>query len=339
VNTGTAATKIAVIGPGAIGGYLGARLALAGEDVTLVARGKTLKTLQEQGLTLIEATGEQHAVKDVRAVSLDEASTFDVVLLALKAQQVSVIAPVLPRVFRSETSVVTLQNGVPWWFFQKMDGPFAGRGIHAADPGGIIAANIPVERVVGAVVYPATEVVTPGVIRVIEGNRFTLGELDGAKSERAASLSEVLTRAGFKAPLSSDIRSEIFLKLLGNLVFNPVSALTRATLQDIVGFPATRALAKTMMEEARTVAERCGVRIRISTEKRIAGAGEVGAHRTSMLRDAEAGREMEVEAILGGVVELARLTGTPTPAIDTVYACAQLLEKTAMAHSSVAPAP
>jgi 2-dehydropantoate 2-reductase len=328
--------RIAVIGPGAIGGYLGARLALAGEDVTLVARGKTLKIIQAEGITLIEATGVQHTRKDVQAVSLDEAGAFDVLLLALKAQQVSVIAPALPRLFHCETLVVTLQNGVPWWFFQKMDGPFAGRAIHAADPGGVIAANIPVDRVLGSVVYPATEVVTPGVIKVIEGNRFTLGELDGSKSERAASLSEVLTRAGFKAPVSSDIRGEIFLKLLGNLVFNPVSALTKATLQEIVGFPATRELARTMMEEARTVAERCGVRIRISTERRIAGAGEVGAHRTSMLRDAEAGREMEVEAILGGVVELARLTETPTPAIDTVYACIQLLEKTAIAGAASA---
>jgi 2-dehydropantoate 2-reductase len=315
---------------------LGARLALAGEDVTLVARGRTLDTIKDEGLTLIEPAGVRHTTTDVTAVSLDQAGSFDVVLLALKAQQVSQLAPDLPRLFHAETSVVTLQNGIPWWFFHKLDGPFEGRRIDAADPGGIIAANIPVDRVVGAVVYPATEVVTPGVIKLIEGNRFTLGELDGSRSERVAAISALLTGAGFKAPVSSDIRSEIFLKLLGNLVFNPVSALTRATLQDIVGFPATRALAATMMEEARTVAERCGVRIRISIEKRIAGAGEVGAHRTSMLRDVEAGRETEVEASLGGVVELARLTQTPTPAIDTVYACVRLLEKIVTGNSPAA---
>ena len=319
--------KFAVVGAGSIGGYLGAKLALAGEDVTFIARGATLGAIRANGFTLIAEDGTQ-AKAPVKAAAIDEPGTYDAVLLAVKAHQVSAIAPQLPALFGPDTCVVTLQNGIPWWFCHKLGGAYEGHPVKTADPDGTVAANIPFARIIGAVVYPASEIVSPGVVRVIEGNRFTLGELDGAKSDRIKSLSEILTRAGFKAPVSSDIRSEILLKLWGNAVFNPVSALTHATLVDIARFPPTRALAAAIMAEVREVAEKLGVRIRISIDKRIAGAEEVGTHKTSMLQDVEAGRELELEAIVGGVAEMARLTGTPTPSLDALYACTQLLAKT-----------
>ncbi len=320
--------KFAVVGAGSIGGYLGAKLALAGEDVTFIARGATLAAIRAKGFTLVNEDGGTQVASTAKAAAIDEPGTYDVILLALKAHQVAAVAKELPALFGPETIVVTLQNGIPWWFCHKLGGAYEGRQITTADPDGSIAANIPFERIIGAVVYPASEIVSPGVVRVIEGNRFTLGELDGAKTDRVRILSEVLTKAGFKSPVSTDIRGEIFLKLWGNVVFNPVSALTHATLEDIARFPQTRALAETIMTETRAVAEKLGVRIRISIDKRIAGAAEIGAHKTSMLQDVEAGRELELSAIVGGVVEMARLTETPTPALEAVYACTSLLAKT-----------
>ncbi len=317
-----------VVGAGAIGGLLGARLALAGEDVTFVVRGANLATIAERGLRLIEADGTERVAARAKAAAIGEAGVFDVVLLAVKAQQVTALAPDLPRVFGPGATLVTLQNGVPWWFFHQLAGPYVGRPVETVDPGGVIASHVDPERVLGAVVYPAAELVAPGVVRVIEGDRLTLGEPDGARSERAAAISAALSRAGFKAPVSTDIRSEIWLKLMGNLVFNPVSALTHATLADICRFAPARALAEAMMTEAKSVADALGVRVRVSIERRIAGAEAVGAHKTSMLQDVEAGRPLELEALVGAVVELARLTGTPTPAIDAVHACAGLLAKT-----------
>ncbi len=205
--------KFAVVGAGSIGGYLGAKLALAGEDVTFIARGATLAAIRANGFTLIGEDGSRAVAAGVKAQPIDAPGTYDVILLALKAHQVTVVAPALPKLFGPDTCVVTLQNGIPWWFCHKLGGPYEGRAVTTADPDGSIAAHIPFERVVGAVVYPASEIVAPGVVRVIEGNRFTIGELDGAKSERTKALSEALTRAGFKAPVSSDIRGEIFLHL------------------------------------------------------------------------------------------------------------------------------
>jgi 2-dehydropantoate 2-reductase len=324
--------RFAVVGAGAIGGLLGARLALAGEDVTFIARGANLAAIGRDGFRLIEADGAEKIATGAKAKAIDAPGDYDVILLAVKAQQVPALAAGVSRLLGPGTSVVTLQNGVPWWFFHALEGPYQGRPVHVADPDGVIAANIPAERVVGAVVYPAAELVAPGVVRVVEGDRFTLGEPDGTKSDRVRAVSEALTRAGFKAPLSSDIRAEIWLKLWGNLVFNPVSALTHATLADMCRFPPTRALAATMMAEAQTVAEKLGLRLRISIERRIAGAEAVGAHKTSMLQDVEAGRQLELEVLVGSVVELARLTETPTPAIDAVYACASLLARTLGEH-------
>jgi 2-dehydropantoate 2-reductase len=321
--------KIAVVGAGAIGGYLGARLALAGEEVTFIARGANLQAIRANGFKLIEEDGGERVAGGVRAEQdMALAGPQDYVLLALKAHQVGPIARDLRGLLGPQTAVVTMQNGVPWWYFHKLGGAFDGRPVTKVDPDGLIAANIDNERIIGSVVYPASELIAPGVVKVIEGNRFSLGEPDNSKSERALRLSEAFTRAGFKAPVSSDLRSEIWLKLWGNLTFNPVSALTHATLAGICRFPLTRELAAGMMREAQTVAEKLGVRFRISIEKRIAGAEAVGEHKTSMLQDVERGRELELEALLGTVVELARMSATPTPQIDAVYACASLLAAT-----------
>lgn len=327
--------RIAVVGAGAIGGYLGARLALAGEEVTFVARGANLQAIRAHGLRLIEEDGSERVARDVRAVQQPaQAGPQDYVVLALKAHQVAAVAPGLRALFAPHTAVVTMQNGIPWWYFHGLGAEYAGRAVTSVDPDGTIAGAIENGRIIGSVVYPASELVAPGVVRVIEGNRFTLGEPDGSKSERALRLSEALTRAGFKAPVSSDIRGEIWLKLLGNLTFNPVSALTHATLADICRFPRTRELAAEMMREAQAVAERLGARIRISIDRRIAGAEAVGEHKTSMLQDVEHGRALELDALLGSVIELARMTGLPTPHCDAVYACASLLGATLAARNA-----
>ena len=321
--------KIAVVGAGAIGGYLGARLSLAGEDVSFIARNKNLAAINANGFRLILEDGsEQHATK-VRAVqAMADAGPQDAVLLTLKAHQVKDVLPDLRALFGPETLVVTMINGVPWWYFHKLAGHYEGRTLSSVDPGGVIAAHIEPERVIGSVVYPAAELVAPGVVKVIEGNRFTLGEPDGSRSPRIEALSQAMMKAGFKSPVSKDIRGEIWVKLWGNLSFNPISALTHATLEDICRFPASRELAASMMREAQAVAEKLGVEFKISLDKRIAGAEAVGAHKTSMLQDVEAGRALELEALVGSVVELGRITDTPTPTINAIYAATLLLGKT-----------
>ena len=321
--------KVAVVGAGAIGGYLGARLARSGEDVTFIARNRNLAAINARGFKLILEDGSEELAPTVRAVQhMADAGPQDVVLLTVKAHQVVDLLPDLRQLFGPQTMVVTMINGIPWWYFHRLGGAHEGRGLDSVDPGGRIAALIEPERLIGSVVYPAAELVEPGVVRLIEGNRFTLGELNGERTERIDALSQVLMRAGFKAPVSKDIRSELWIKLWGNLSFNPISALTHATLEDICRYPATRALAVSMMTEARTVAEALGVRFKISLEQRIAGAEAVGAHKTSMLQDVEAGRALELQALVGAVVELGRITGTPTPSIDAIYAATQLLGHT-----------
>lgn len=321
--------KIAIVGAGAIGGYLGAKLSLAGEDVTFIARNKNLAAINANGFKLITDDGsELHAAK-VRAVqAMADAGPQDAVLLTVKAHQVKDLLPELRALFGPETMVVTMINGLPWWYFHKLAGPYEGRQLESVDPGGVIAQHIEPERVIGSVVYPAAELVAPGVVKVIEGNRFTLGEPDGSRSPRIEALSQALMKAGFKAPVSKDIRGEIWVKLWGNLSFNPISALTHATLQDICRDAGTRELAANMMREAQTLGEKLGVEFKISLDKRIAGAEAVGAHKTSMLQDVEAGRALELEALVGSVRELGRITGTATPTIDAVYALARLLGKT-----------
>lgn len=321
--------KIAVVGAGAIGGYLGAKLALSGEDVTFIARNRNLAAIRDNGFRLIGEDGvEQHA-RTVRAVErMADAGRQDAVLLTLKAHQVRDVLPELRALFGPDTMVVTMTNGVPWWYFHKLPGPWEGQRLDSVDPGGVIASFIEPERIVGSVVYPAAELVEPGVVRVIEGNRFTLGEPDGTRSPRIEQLSEAMMKAGFKAPISKDIRGEIWVKLWGNLCLNPLSALTHATLEDMCRFPASRELVATMMREGQSVGEKLGVQFKISIDKRIAGAEAVGAHKTSMLQDVEHGRALELDALVGSVVELGRITGTPVPTIATVYAITQLLAKT-----------
>ncbi|MGY4827740.1 2-dehydropantoate 2-reductase [Sphaerotilaceae bacterium SBD11-9] len=321
--------KIAVVGAGAIGGYLGAKLSLAGEDVSFIARNKNLAAINANGFKLILEDGSEQHAPNVRAVqAMADAGPQDAVLLTLKAHQVKDVLPELRALFGPETMVVTMINGLPWWYFHKLAGPYEGRQLESVDPGGVIAAHIEPERVIGSVVYPAAELVAPGVVKVIEGNRFTLGEPDGSRSPRIEALSQAMMKAGFKSPVSKDIRGEIWVKLWGNLCLNPISALTHATLVDICRFPASRELVATMMREGQQVGEKLGVEFKISIDKRIAGAEAVGAHKTSMLQDVEAGRALELEALVGSVVELGRITETPTPMIEAVYALTSLLGKT-----------
>lgn len=321
--------KIAVVGAGAIGGYLGAKLAFAGEEVTFIARNKNLAAINANGFRLIAEDGSTLHAASVRAVEhMAEAGPQDAVLLTVKAHQVRDLLPGLRALFGPKTMVVTMINGVPWWYFHKLAGPYEGRAVTSVDPDGAIAAAIDAERIIGSVVYPAAELVEPGVVRVIEGNRFTLGEPDGSRSERVEALSQVFMKAGFKSPVARDIRAELWIKLWGNLSFNPISALTHATLEDICRFPLTRTLVERMMTEAQAVGEKLGIEFKISLAKRIAGAEAVGAHKTSMLVDVEHGRALELEALVGAVVELGRITEVPTPTIEAVYAMASLLGHT-----------
>jgi 2-dehydropantoate 2-reductase len=318
--------KIAIVGAGAIGGYLGAKLSVAGEAVTFIARNRNLAAINAKGFKLIQEDGGELLAPNVKAVqACAQAGPQDVVLLTVKAHQVVDMLPDMRGLFGPQTMVVTMINGVPWWYFHKLAGAYEGRQLQSLDPDGKIAANIEPERLIGAIVYPASELLEPGVVRVIEGNRFSLGELDGGRSERIEALSKVMMNAGFKSPISRDIRSELWVKLWGNLSFNPISALTRATLQDICEFGPTRELAASMMREAQTVAEKLGVVFKITLEQRINGAQAVGAHKTSMLQDLEAGRALELEALVGAVVELGQITQTPTPVISAIYAATKLL--------------
>lgn len=319
--------KIAVVGVGAIGGYVGIRLALAGEDVTFMARGANLETLRSKGIRLITADGVEELPHVNATADYAAAGPQDIVILAMKAHQVAAVAPDVPKLFGPRTVVVPMQNGIPYWYFHAFPGKLAGARLQSVDPTGVIGENIPGERVIGCVVYPATELLSHGLIKHVEGNRFPVGEPDGTNSERIELVSDAFTRAGLKSPVLEDIRSEIWLKLWGNMTFNPISALSRATLAGICQFPATRELAAAMMTEAQEVAHKLGVTFRVSLEKRIAGAEKVGHHKTSMLQDVEAGRDLEIEALLGAVVELARLTETPTPRVDAVYALTMLLDK------------
>jgi len=321
--------KVAIIGAGAIGGYVGVKLALAGEDVTFIVRGANLTAIRQRGMKLIMADGSEHVARNVRATNdYAEAGPQDVVILAMKAHQVEAVARDVPKLFGPDTAVVTMQNGIPYWYFHKHGGPGReGTRVNSVDPTGIVGECIPAERVIGCVVYPASELIAPGVVKHIEGERFPVGELDGSASERVNRISAVFTNAGFKAPVLDNIRAEIWLKLWGNLTFNPISSLTHSTLVDICQYPLTRELAADMMREAQAVANKLGIEFRIPLDKRIAGAEKVGKHKTSMLQDIEAGRAPEIDALVGTVVELGRLTDTPTPHIDTVYALVKLLGK------------
>lgn len=320
--------RICIVGAGAIGGYLGVKLALAGAELTVIARGLHLEAILRDGLAVEYAGGSREVARPALATAdMAAAGPQDYVIVAVKAQALPALATPMRALYGPATAVVYAQNGIPWWYFMRHGGEHEGRRVEAVDPGGAIAASTEIERVIGCVVYPAGEIARPGVIRHIEGNRFTLGEPSGEKTPRVLALAQLMTAAGLKAPARPDIRNELWLKLWGNLSFNPISALTRATLDVIIADPLARGLAASMMAEAQQVAEALGVRFPVSIERRIRMAEEIGAHKTSMLQDIEAGRATEVDALVGAVAELGRVVGVPTPHIDAVYAGTKLLER------------
>ncbi len=325
--------KICVFGAGAIGGYMGVKLAQAGADVSLVARGPHLAAMQANGLKLIEEGGEETVVSVTASDNPADLGVQDYIIVTLKAHSVPPIVDKMQPLIGPNTTIVSGVNGVPWWYFHKIGGEHEGTRLESVDPGNAQWDGFGPDRVLGCVVYPAAEVIEPGVVKHIEGNRFSLGEPDGSKSERAVALSQALSSAGLKAPVRPRLRDEIWVKLWGNLSFNPISALTHATLDVLCTDPGTRAVAKGMMLEAQEIAEKLGVKFPIDVERRIDGGAAVGAHRTSMLQDLDQGRPMEIDALVGSVQELGRVVNVPTPTIDTVLALVQLRARTAGLYS------
>jgi len=316
--------KFLIAGAGAIGAYMGARMARAGHDVTLFARGPHLRAMQEHGVRVKSAEGDFEA-RPKLAASLEEVGPVDVVFLAVKAHGLPQLAPQLHHVLGPGTTVVSTQNGVPWWFFQGLSGAGEGIRLERVDPGGVIAAAIEPRRVVGSIVYLSTEIIEPGVILHTEGNRISLGEPDGTRSERCRQIAAPLVASGLRCPVTTHLRNEIWVKLLGNVAFNPISALTRATLAQMARDPEVSALVRNIMTETGAVAAKLGFELPVSIDQRIAGAEKVGEHKTSMLQDLEAGRPLELEAVVGAVVELGERLGVPMPHSRAVYACTKLL--------------
>ncbi|MDA1072419.1 MAG: 2-dehydropantoate 2-reductase [Proteobacteria bacterium] len=314
--------KIAIYGAGAIGGYLGALLADAGAQVTLIARGPHLAAIREKGLSL-EMNGQTTTRRIAATDDAAEAGPQDHVIVALKAHSVPAVVDAMQPLLGPDTAVVTAVNGVPWWYFHALEGPWKDRRLESVDPGGRQWDRIGPQRAIGCVVYPACDVPEPGLVRHIEGDRFVLGEPSGEKTDRVMALAEIMRQAGFKTPVKPGIRDEIWIKLWGNLCFNPVSALTGATLEQIGTDPGTRAVCRAMMLEAQAIGGKLGVRFAIDVEKRMDGAVAVGAHKTSMLQDFEKGRPMEIDALVTVVAELGRIVEEPTPAIDMVLALVQ----------------
>jgi 2-dehydropantoate 2-reductase len=318
--------KIVVAGAGAIGGYIGACLARAGQDVTLFARGPHLRAMQERGLRVV-GPEENFEVRPSLTGDLSSIGPADVVFLGVKAHSLTDLAPRLHPILGSDTAVVSTQNGLPWWYFQRHGGTFDGWPLERVDPGGIVGKTLDPRRVVGSLAYFATTIAEPGVIHHIEGNRISLGELDGSRSDRCRQIADALGAGGLRAPITTRIRHEIWVKLLGNIAFNPISVLTGATLIEMVRHPDVSMLAREIMREAEAVANALGIELPITIDQRMAGAEKVGAHKTSMLQDLEAGRPMELEAVVGSVLEVAERLGIQTPAIRAVYACTKLLDQ------------
>jgi 2-dehydropantoate 2-reductase len=316
--------KICIFGAGAIGGYMAVKLVQAGVDVSIVARGPHLAAIQSRGLTLIEEGADPVTVPVRASANAADLGVQDYVIVTLKAHSVPPVVGAMQPLIGPDTTIVSGVNGVPWWYFHKIGGPLEGTRLRSVDPGDVQWNGFGPDRVLGCVVYPAAEVSERGVIRHIEGNRFSLGEPDGSKSDRATALSQVLQSAGLKAPVRPRLRDELWVKLWGNLSFNPISALTHATLDVLCTDPGTRDVARRMMIEAQAVAEKLGVTFPIDVDRRIEGGAAVGAHRTSMLQDLDAGRPMEIDALVASVQELGRITETPTPTIDTVLALVAL---------------
>lgn len=320
--------KYAIVGAGAIGAFVGAMLTRAGEDVTLIARGVHLRAMQEHGVrvrgSLGGFTAHPTATADPAAVG-----PVDVVLLTLKAHSLTAMVPRLAPLIGPETCVVSAQNGIPWWYFYRHGGEWEGTHLETVDPGAVISQSIDPSRVIGCVVYPSAIISEPGIIEHIEGTRFAIGEPDRSKSERCRRLADSLIKAGLRCPIRTDIRQDMWVKLMGNVAYNPISALTRATLIEIVQCPETRALAAAIMTEAGSVANKLGIDIGVSIEQRLEGAEKVGHHKTSMLQDIETGRPTELESIVGAVVELGNKMGLSLPHTHAVYASVKLLTKRA----------
>lgn len=316
--------KFLIAGAGAIGAYVGALMSRQGYDVTLFARGPHLRAMQERGVRVKSIHGDFEARPRVVG-ALEEAGQADVVFLGVKAHGLTELAPKLVPVLGPETTVVSTQNGIPWWYFQGSGGALDGTHLERVDPGGAIAAAIEPRRVVGSIVYFATEVVEPGVIQHTEGNKISLGEPDGSRSDRVRQIADALVASGLRAPVTARIRHEIWVKILGNLAFNPISALTGATVAQMARDPDVSAIARNIMQEAEAVAHALGLELPISIDQRMAGAERVGEHKTSMLQDLEMGRRMELEAVVGAVAELGERLNLPMPHTRTVYACTKLL--------------
>ena len=316
--------KVAVVGAGAIGAYVGAALWRGGADVSLIARGKHLEAIRRDGVTVLSPRGDFHA-HPYAAADPDEIGPVDIVFLGLKAYSYASAGRLLAPLLRPGTGVVAAQNGVPWWYFDGCAGPYEGRRIEAVDPGGAVSAVIPPAHAIGCVVYSSTEIESPGVIRHIEGTRFSIGEPDGTISNRCTAFSQAMVAGGLKCPVEADLRSDIWLKLMGNVAFNPVSVLTGATMGAIAAHPGTRELVLCMMRETAEVAVRLGHPPKLSVERRFEGAARVGDHKTSMLMDFEAGKPLESGALLAAPIELARLVGVPAPSLEMVHALIDLL--------------
>jgi 2-dehydropantoate 2-reductase len=320
--------KFLIVGAGAIGAYLGARMARAGFDVTLFARGPHLKAMQERGVRVKSGEGDFEAHPRIVG-SLEEAGPADVVFLAVKAHSLTQLALQLKPVLGTETTVVSTQNGIPWWFFQGIGGEWEGLRLERIDPGGLISAAIEPHRVVGAIIYFSSEISSPGVVQYISGNRLSIGEPDGSRSERCRRIAEALIASGIRCPITTHIREEIFVKILGNASLNPLSALTRATIAQMLRDPGVAEIVRNIMHEVEAVAHKLTMELSVTVDQRIAGAEKVGEHKTSMLQDLEAGRPMELEALVGSVVELGERVGVPIPYTRTVYSCAKLLAQRA----------
>jgi 2-dehydropantoate 2-reductase len=326
--------KFLIAGAGAIGAYIGARMAQAGFVVTLFARGPHLRAMQEHGVQVKSSDGD-FVARPTIAASLEEVGPVDVVFLGVKAHGLPQLAPLLIPVLGPDTTVVSTQNGIPWWYFQGFGGEWDGLRLERVDPGGIVSSAIEAHRVVGSIVYFATEITEPGVIQHIEGNRITLGEPNGARSDRLRGIAEALIASGFRCPITARIRHEIWVKVLGNASLNPVSALTRATIVQMVRDPGVCSVIRNIMQEVEAVSNKLGMELPVSIDQRIAGAEKVGEHKTSMLQDLEAGRPMELEALVGAVVELGERVGLPMTTTRTIYNCAQMLARSVASERRV----
>jgi len=325
--------KFLIAGAGAIGAYIGARMARAGFDVTLFARGPHLRAMQENGVQVKSSEGDFVARPGI-AASLEEVGPVDVVFLGVKAHGLPQLAPQLKSVLGPDTTVVSTQNGIPWWYFQGFGGEWDNLRLERIDPGGVIASAIEARRVVGSIVYFSTEITAPGMIQHIEGNRISLGEPDGSRSDRVRKIAEALIASGLRCPISARLRHEIWVKVLGNASLNPVSALTRATIVQMVRDPGVCSVIRNIMGEVEAVSHKLGMELPVSVDQRIAGAEKVGEHKTSMLQDLEAGRPMELEALVGAVVELGERVGLPMTCTRTIYNCTKLLAESVLARQS-----